>query len=166
MITTGQCPLLSDHLLPTETVEKAVRLSILMHFHNYNLATYKFPSCHNGQIHQQGYNAPRQRNEAIAFHPSGHLNAKTECEKSDEIDEFFDWSVSFYIFVVSKTCPFTLSFVFSHFPIVWRRGGAHYTTNQFTMIYALGGDFIFWFYLDFGVALFFNIQFLFSKSVV
>ena len=109
-ITTGQCPLLSDHPFPKRTVKKAVRLCILMHFHNYNFATYKFPSCRNGRIHQQGYNSPRQRNEATTSHPSGHLNAERECGKGGEI--------AFYIFVVSKTCPFTLSFVFSHFPIV------------------------------------------------
>ena len=60
-ITTGQCPLLSDHPLPKRTVKKAVRLCILMHFHNYNFATYKFPSCRNGRIHQQGYLVPQAK---------------------------------------------------------------------------------------------------------
>ena len=60
-ITTGQCPLLSDHPLPKRTVKKVVRLCILMHFHNYNFATYKFPSWRNGWIHQQGYNVPQAK---------------------------------------------------------------------------------------------------------
>ena len=71
---------------------------------------------------------------------------------------------SFYLFKDSKAFVFALSFVFSHF-VAASRGGTFHNKPSHNDFCTWGEDWL-WFYMDFGMALFFYIQFLFSKSIV
>ncbi len=81
---------------------------------------------------------PGKRKEAIVSQPSFHLSANRECEKCCKIDDFLTRPFILTFFVISKTCAFTSSFVFSHFFVV-SHTVTNDTTNHFRMISALGG---------------------------
>ena len=76
-------------------------------------------------------------------------------EKSGEIGDFLTGLVLFTYFVVLKTYAFTLSFVLSHFVVVWRGRGTFHNKTIHNDFCTWGGELNYWFYVDFVVALIF-----------